>query len=208
MSPAYLRLYKHVLESIFTHLNLSELARVSATCRDWSGAVYSMRPIGACAGKGKHLQSMRNSRLVRHVSYICIIETPIGVSGLTSLCDIIKQSNSLLGLTLCATSIGDAGAVAIAEAIAQSKSLLWVNLWRDTIGDQGAIAIAEAIKQSTLLTKVDLYRNYIGDKGACSIAKAIKQSKAKVVVVLHGNYTTSDKGVVAIEEAIKQRENK
>jgi len=30
------RLYRHALESIFSHLNLSELGRISATCRDWS----------------------------------------------------------------------------------------------------------------------------------------------------------------------------
>ena len=50
---AHSRLYKHALESIFSHLNLSELSRISATCKDWSDAVGSMRPIGGTRWKGK-----------------------------------------------------------------------------------------------------------------------------------------------------------
>ena len=71
--PFRSRLYKHALESIFSHLNLSELARISATCRDWSAAVSSMRPIGAqaveTAARPLQLHTMCKSRLmVRHVS--------------------------------------------------------------------------------------------------------------------------------------------
>ena len=45
--PPHTRLYKHALESIFAHLGLLDLGHLLATCRDWSAAVDSMRPINA-----------------------------------------------------------------------------------------------------------------------------------------------------------------
>jgi hypothetical protein len=39
--PAYLRLYRHALESIFAFCTLSELHRLSTVCRAWNIAVHS-----------------------------------------------------------------------------------------------------------------------------------------------------------------------
>jgi len=150
MTTPVARLYKHVLESIFSHLNLSELGRISAVCRDWSAAVDSMRPIGArLAKKGSWLESMRTPLLMRHVFGIHLQRTSISASELSNLCAIIKQSKSLATVYLFETdSIDDLSVPAIAEAIAQSKSLTTVDLICNSIGAVGAAAIAEAIAQS------------------------------------------------------------
>jgi len=210
LSP-HLRLYKHALESIFSHLTLSELGRISAACRDWSTAVDSMRPIGATVDgkKSSWLLSIQNFRLMRHVSNIHI-RTRISASGLAILCYIIKQSKSLCAVSLNdnelddddAVALSDTGAIAIAEAIKQSKSLLTVNLSGNYIGDAGVSAIAEAIKQSTLLLTVNLSDNYIGYGGASAIAEAIKQSKSLTSMNLSDNLIR-DEGACAISEAIQ-----
>ena len=112
LHPAYLRLYKHALESIFSHLNLAELGRISATCRDWSAAVDSMRPIGAQTRNGTlELRSMCTSRLMRHVSGLRLIK----VSDLANFCDVIKQNKSLTKVDLSNNQIGDVGASAIQQ---------------------------------------------------------------------------------------------
>jgi len=198
-SRRYLRLYKHALESIFSHLNLSELARISATCRDWSAAVNSMR-----IRRPAVFQSMCTSRLARHVSGIHIFAASVYLSGLlASLCDFIKQSKSMNEVVLGYNSIGDAGAVALADAIAQSNSLTTVNLSDNWIGNRGASAIAEAIKQSKSLTTVGLGFNEIGAIGASAIAEAIKQSQSLTTVDLRGNAIGAE-GADAIAGAIKQ----
>ena len=48
---------------------LPRSTRTCPTCRDWSAAVDSMRPIGASVGQKEclDLHSMRTSRLTRHV---------------------------------------------------------------------------------------------------------------------------------------------
>jgi len=155
------RLYKHALESIFSHLNLSELAHVSATCRNWSAAVDSMRPIGAYIYVNRFmLRSMCNSRLVRQVSEIELNSG--GEFILSSLANIIKQSKSLTSLISRCNRIGNVGASAIAEAIQQSQSLTTVDLCYNNIGNVGASAIAEAIKQSKSLITVYLRFNRFG----------------------------------------------
>ena len=178
----YTRLYKHALESIFAHLRLSDLAHVSATCRDWSVAVNSMRTIGATIKmkQPSDLHSMCTSRLMRHVVATHLTGISISVSDLSSLCDIIKQSQSLTTVNLGNTRIGVEGASAIAEAIKQSKSLTTVTLSSNDISDEGASAIAEAIKQSKSLATVNLRYNQIGDVGASALAEAIKQSQSIV----------------------------
>ena len=202
---AYLQLYKHALESIFSHLNLLEIARVTATCRDWSAAVDSMRPIGALAGRSGRLDlhSMRNSRLMRHILEIHLGSASISVSEISSLCDIIKQSTSLTTVNLRYNKIGDVVASAVAEAIKQSNSRTTVNLSDNWIGGYGASAIAEAIKQSKSLSVIDLSHNLIGAYGASSIAEAIKQSTSLTTVNLRYNKIGSI-GASAITDAIKQ----
>jgi len=160
--PPYLRLYKHALESIFSHLNLPELARISATCRDWSAAVNSMRPIGASAGRRGRLDidSMRASRLRRHVLEIYVANGRIGgVSEIHGLCEFIKQSTLLAILDLSNNAIGDVGVSAIAKAIKQSQSLTTVHLSWNFIGYVGVCAIAEAIKQRKSSTNVKVCWN-------------------------------------------------
>jgi len=140
-TPACLRLYKYALESIFAHLNLRELARISATCRNWSAAVDSMRPIGARTGgtRSLNLRSICASRLIRHVSTILIYRTPIIVSDdVSSLCDIVKQSKSLTTLSLWNNSISNEGASAIAEAVKKSASLSTLSLCKNSICAKGA----------------------------------------------------------------------
>ena len=205
----YLRLYAHALESIFSHLNLSELAHISATCRDWSSAVNSMRPIGACAGRRKNhveLQSIRNSRLVRHVSELYLAGKLVSVSGISVLCDIIKQSKSLAKVDLSDNRIGDECVSIIAEAIKQSTSLAAVDLCGNGIGAVGASAIAEAINQSTSLTSLSISQNSIGVVGASAIAEAIKQSKSLTWINLWGN-SIGAVGASAIAEAIEQNKS-
>ena len=152
------RLYRHALESIFAHLTLPELAHISATCRDWSAAVNSMRPIGSCVGRGRRrvdLHSIRSSRLMRHVSTILFDQTLASVFDLPNLCDIIKQSKSLVEVDLRGNLIGGEGASVIAEAIKQTKSPLYtVNLRDNSLGDVGVVTIAEAIKRSKSLSTV------------------------------------------------------
>jgi len=151
-----LRLYKHALESIFAYLNLPELARVTATCRDWSAAVNSMRSIGASVRVAGTLllQAICTSRLLRHVAELHKRIGSLDASGIASLCGIIKQSKSLLTVVLIENSIGGADTVAIAEAIKQSKSLATVRLNCNSIGVVGAAAVAEAITQSKSMTNV------------------------------------------------------
>jgi len=90
-------LYKHALESIFAHLGLSDLENVLATCRDWSTAVNSMRPIGARIDIKSHVA--HNARLVMyHVAEIRSIGGPLyppSAAKLATICDIIKQNKSL-----------------------------------------------------------------------------------------------------------------
>jgi len=111
------RLYKHALESIFAHLDLPELARICATCRDWSAAVNSMRTIGAPIKMKQtlDLHSMNTSRLMRHVVAIHLTGRSISASDLSSLCDIIQQSKSLTLVYLSGNQLGVVGASAIAE---------------------------------------------------------------------------------------------
>jgi len=128
-SSPYSRLYRHALESIFAHLTLSELGRVSSTCRDWSAAVDSMRPIGACiTWKLLTFRSIGNSRLMRQVTSIYIHNDFL--SEIAVLCDIIKQSKSLDKLELTENWFDDDIATTIAEAIGQSKSLTTVDLYK------------------------------------------------------------------------------
>ena len=79
--PPHLRLYKHALESIFAYLNLPELARVTATCRDWLEAANSTRPIGARVRAFGVLPSICNSRLMRHVAELHTIGGPLESNG-------------------------------------------------------------------------------------------------------------------------------
>jgi len=177
--PPYSRLYRHALESIFSQLTLSELGRVSSTCRDWSAAVDSMQPIGACiALRLAALRTISNSRLMRQVAGIRIsIGTTCCASELaTVLCDITKRSKSLTTMDFSKGWACHTHAAAIAEAIKQSKSLASVNLSYTSIGDEGAVALAEAIAQSKSLTSVDLGDNRIGNEGAVALAEAIKQN--------------------------------
>ena len=187
--PAYLRLYKHALESIFSHLNLSELARISATCRGWSAAVDSMRPIGASVGGMTSLgvQSMCTSRLVRHVFEMNLSMTKFDLSSLSSFCETIKQNKSLVVVHLYHNGLRGVDVSAIADAIKQSTSLTTMSLSCNEIGDAGAIAIAGAIKQSKSLTKVGLICNAISVEGASAIVDSIKQSKSLAEVNLAGN---------------------
>jgi len=199
-------LYKHALESIFSHLNLPELARISATCRDWSAAVDSMRPIGARAGMGRRLDlhSMRTSRLTRHVVEIHLLDTSDSSCDLSNLCAVInKQRSSVATVSLRWNSINSAGLFAIAAAIKHSKSLLTLDLGSNRIGNYGAIAIAKGIRQSKSLTAVDLSFNSIGDEGAKAIAEAVTQSKSLATVNLRGN-AIRNVGAFAIVESIKQ----
>jgi len=206
-TPPYLRLYKHALESIFSHLELSDLASISATCLAWSAAVSSMRPIGASAGRKRRLdpQSMSASRLTRHVSEIYLKDSSLSASKVSSLCEIIKQSTSLTALDLCFNLIGSCDASAIAEAIAQSKSpLVKLDLCGNEIGFVGASAIAEAIKKSkSLLATVDLSYNRISAECASSFVETIKASKSLTDVNLRGN-AIGDVGVSNIAKAAKQ----
>jgi len=229
------RLYKHALESIFSHLGISDIVHVFTTCRDWSAAVQSMRPTKATIDHPEQLNVIRNPCLMRHVEKISFFQVRLTQMTIDSLCDIIKQSNSLTVVNLNYTKIdyrgvsaiaeaikqsqslttvdvsfneiGDVGAIAIAEAIKQSKSLNIVHLYGNEIGDVGASAIAEAIKQSkSPLTTVDLRHNHIGAVGASAIAEAIKQSKSLTTVDLSGNLI-GDVGAAAIAEAIKQSQS-
>jgi len=227
--PALPHLYKHALESIFVHLTLPELARVSVVCRDWSAAVISMRPISAyfVAKPRKDLHALDSRLLVRHVSRICIENgnllarlcgiirqstlltkvdlnyKSIGSAGVTTLATAIKQSTSLAAIRLQGNSIGDAGAVALADAIKQSTSLTEIYLNDNLIGDVGIVAFAEAIKQSTTLKTVDLGSNNMGDRGAFALVDAIKQSKSIANVYWYGNYSLDPTTKLALSEAIK-----
>ena len=117
-SPPPPRLYKHALESIFAFLNLPELARVSATSRDWSAAVQSMRPIGVRISAQKvSFRTMRNSRLTRHVSAIYKIQTQYSAHELSGFCDVVKQSKSLTDVDLSWYPIDSFAVPAITEAI-------------------------------------------------------------------------------------------
>ena len=220
--PAYLRLYIHALESIFSYLNLPELASISTTCREWSSAVNSMRSIGARVVARENdtldLHSMRTSHLVRHVLELDLDIDSVARSSdaVSILCDIIKQSKSLVNLNVSGNlDMGDLCSVAeatkqsrqlcqcirtIAEAIGQSKSLTTVDLSGNSIDDEAASAIAEAIKQSKSLITVDLSGNCIGDIGASAIADAIQQSKSLTSVDLSDNYISDIGTLVFVAE--------
>jgi len=145
-APPYLRLYRHVLECIFDNLGISELARISATCRDWLAAVQSMRPINARAKLKTLIHTPR--LMMRHISEICMSG---GRGSLLGICQLIKQSKSLTKVDLRDNSIDNTGATALADAIKQSKSLTNVNLRNNSIRLVGAVALAEAIKLSKSL---------------------------------------------------------
>ena len=174
----YARLYKHALESIFAHLDLSDLAHISATCRDWSAAVESMRPIGGArlVVSTKKLNAISKSRLmVRHVADIRATFGGHG-HGLAGLCDIIKRSRSLKKIDLSDNSIcddDDGSSPSIADAIKQSKSLTSVNLSNNKIGGVGASALAEAIRTAGQfaagLSTLVLSFNSLGDVGVAAI---------------------------------------
>jgi len=200
-------LYKHALESIFSHLTLSEIARTSAVCRDWSAAVDSMRPIGASVRNPLDFQAAFKSRLMRHVLDLHISGGALFGPSLAGLCDAIRQSKLLATLGLFNNYINKGDAVVIADAIKQSKSLTTVNMYGNAIGDDGAIALAEVIKQSTSLVTVGLMFNDIGTVGALAIAEAIKQSRLITKVNLDWNSIGSI-GRAALTDAIKHRDKK
>jgi len=82
------RLYRHALESIFAHLDLHELGRVSIVCRDWAAAVQSMRPIGACVTAAWPIADSRV--MMRHVSWIDSNE-PLLTTTVASLVGVIRD---------------------------------------------------------------------------------------------------------------------
>src|SRR5688572_13784760 len=45
--PAIQRMYTHTWECIFAFLSITELCKSAHVCRQWTSAMYSMRPINA-----------------------------------------------------------------------------------------------------------------------------------------------------------------
>jgi len=138
------------------------------------------------------LDSMRTSRLTRHVSEIYLYKTP----DVPNLCHIIRQSKSLQKVSLNYNSISTVDASAITEAIQQGQSLAKVDL---SFGSGGAVVIyfvAKAVAHIKSLAKVDVCCN--------SITRAILQSTLSLIGNAVGALGLSALGLSALAEIIQR----
>lgn len=204
----YRRLYQHALESIFTHLTLSELSRVSTTCKDWSAAVHSMRPIRACVDIDPtylDLRKILNSRMMRHMSKMSV-NFDCSATELAVFCDIIQQSKTMTAVEFCSGSRSSNSSystdsdyvMVISKAIIKSTSITTVVL--KEVGED-AYLIAVAIEHSTSMKSVCLSDNKIDDDAVSIIAYAIEQSTSMTDMDLSHNEIGND-GAVDIADAI------
>lgn len=221
---SYRKLYKHTLESIFANLTLTELSRVVATCRDWSAAVHSMRPIDCIVDVSEpdmHLLGLpkngtfvlqlnthllRDSDLLRHVSRLVLhTNQEPTVNEMAILCGIIMRSKTLKEVDLWYIGgVDDGGAIKLACALQTSTSIKRVKLNSSQFGQVGTAAITNAIGASKTIVLLVLNQTQIGTDGVDAVSRAIIQNKSIDTVRLVDTAIWTDDVVVSFSHVIEQ----
>lgn len=202
-SPPYRRLYKHALESIFANLTFIELSRVVVTCREWSAAVHSMRPIGATITVDDitEYHTLHASRLMRHLSDLRftnvrgLYDEERSNSKIKFIRTLLERSTTITALHVRSHFMRNR----IAETFTTSKSIVELHLCDN--GIRNVVDIAAFVVQSTTITFIDLATNNIGPDGAIELAGAIATSPSMRSISFSQN-EIGPTGVVAIANAI------
>ncbi|XP_060767976.1 nucleotide-binding oligomerization domain-containing protein 2 isoform X2 [Neoarius graeffei] len=96
------------------------------------------------------------------------------------------------GLRLWGNKIGDSGAEALADALKDSTTLIWLSLANNCVGSAGACALAELIKRSTTLLELWLNQNSISRDGVDCLIEALKVNSTVKEVWLGGNNLSAE----------------
>ncbi|CAK9009109.1 Protein NLRC3 [Durusdinium trenchii] len=114
----------------------------------------------------------------------------------------LKDSLSVLGLSLNGNKIGDAGCVALAKSLETNQTLQNLDLGRNNIGDEGGVALAKTLETNQTLTVLGLMRNNIRHDGSVALAKALETNQTLTYLGLSSN-CTGDEGGVALAKALQ-----
>jgi Ran GTPase-activating protein (RanGAP) involved in mRNA processing and transport len=166
-----------------------------------------------------------NERLVA----VDFSKNAIGSVGAHQLAQALASNTALQNIVMDTNNIGDEGASALASALTGGSQVKTLGLGSNGIGDGGVNALAEMLKGNTVLESIELNSNSIEDvSGLCeairvttslkrlnlsdnyvedgtSLASALKENTSIEELVLSGN-ALGDEGVIAICEALKQRQ--
>ena len=101
-------------------------------------------------------------------------------TGMSALCDGLKDCNSVIYLHMEGNQIGDAGCAALAKLLKTEQCRLeQVFLGANGIEAKGATALATAVETMPCLQKIYLEGNNIGLVGATAFAEALEQKNGE-----------------------------
>ena len=112
----------------------------------------------------------------------------------------------LTELNISFNRIGDNGIVCIATALETNTTMRTLDVWDCDISDVGVKSLAKALTVNRSLHKLNMNGNYIGDNGMIQIATALQTNNTlKALHILYNNMRITDKGVLLLSSAIRNR---
>jgi hypothetical protein len=120
-----------------------------------------------------------------------------------SLARLVRQSRSLISLTLSENLINDALIETLADAVEGSSTLTELCLAHNAIGDDGAKRLAQMFDQNHLLARLDLTDNRIGAAGAAALGSALASPENVLEELLLSLNPLGDDGGAALFDCLR-----